>query len=101
MMQKISESPAGKAGLVVVVLAAIGIAVYAFISSSNVAGGGYGKQVSAKDAAVKAQQAIDALRVNDKLPPQVKQQEIAHLQAQVDAGNGHPAAAAKPPTPGG
>lgn len=101
MIQRISESTGGKVGLGVVVLAALGVAAYAIFASSNISGGGYGKQVSVQDAAVTAQKAIDALKTNTKIPEQVKQQEIAHLQAQVDAASGRTAPAAKPPNQGG
>ena len=101
MIQRISETTGGKVGIGVVVLAAIGIAVYAITASSGASGGGYGKQVSVQEAAVTAQKAIDVIKANTHIPEQAKQQEIAHLQAQVDAANGHTAPAAKPPTPGG
>ncbi len=101
MIQKISESTGGKAALGVVVLAAVGIAAYVIFASSNASGGGYGKQVSVQQAAASAQKAIDALKSNTKIPEQAKQQQIAHLQAEVDAANGHSATPAKPPAPGG
>jgi hypothetical protein len=101
MIQKISESTGGKVGIGVVALAAVGIAVYAIFASSSGSGSGYGKQVSAKEAAVSAQKAIDALKANTHIPEQAKQQQIAHLQAEVDAANGHEVPAAKPPSPGG
>lgn len=101
MIQKISELTGGKAALGVVVLAAVGIAAYVIFASSNASGGGYGKQVSVQQAAASAQKAIDALKSNTKIPEQAKQQQIAHLQAEVDAANGHSATPAKPPAPGG
>lgn len=101
MIQKISESTGAKVGFGVFVAALVGIAGYAIFASTSSGGGGYGKQVSVKDAGVSAQKAIDALKTNPHIPDQVKQQEIAHLQAQVDAANGKSAPVAKPPTTGG
>jgi len=101
MIQKFGESTGGKVGIGVVVLAAVGIAVYAISASFSASGGGYGKQVSVQEAAVSAQKAIDAIKANTHIPEQAKQQQIAHLQAQVDAANGHSAPAAKPPASGG
>ena len=101
MIQKIGESTGGKVVLGVVVIAAVGIAGYAIFASTKSSAGGYGEQVSAKAAAASAQKAIEALKANTKIPEQAKQQQIAHLQAQVDAANGHTAPAAKPPPSGG
>ena len=77
MLGKLTQSPAGKAG--VVVAAVVMIAVGAFVVFNVTSGGG--PQV-ADPAEVKAdaQKQIDQINNNHNLPPALKAQQLAHEQ---------------------
>ena len=97
MAEKVTESKAGKAGIIAVAIVAVAGAI--FMGVKSLGGGG---QQTANPAEVQsdAQKAVDVIKNNPNIPEKQKQEMLAHYEGMAQGG-ANKGAATPPPTGGG
>ncbi len=84
-LAKLNNSPAGKAVVGVVVLAAVGLVVYSGIQMASAGGS---RVVGPSEVVQDGQKAIQAIQANPNISDATKKEEIAHIQGEIDQASG-------------
>lgn len=92
MLDKLTSTPGGKAGVIAVVILAVGLAVFEGIHVASAAGPQYADPKQVQSAAEKQVEIIE----KENLPPAIKEEMLAHYRAMAQgkspkgAGTGPP-----------